>query len=153
MATLYTRIIGGEIPGRFVWADEVCVAFLTIEPITPGHTLVVPRAEITQWTECDEETLAHLMAVARTIGTAQQAEWRSPRVGLLAEGFLVPHLHLHVWPAQSPADFEVHDVDHDPDPASLDEAAERLRERLRTHGHGSAVPGPGPLEDSAPAPN
>lgn len=145
MATLYTKIIDGEIPGRFVWADDECVAFLTIAPITPGHTLVVPRAEIAQWTEADDATLAHLMSVARRIGAAQQAEWNAPRAGVLVEGFEVPHLHVHVWPAQSPADFEVHDVDHDPGAAALDDAAERIRARLRAAGHDTHVPGPGPL--------
>ena len=46
MATLFTKIIEGEIPGRFVWSDETCVAFLTIEPLTDGHAMVVPRAEL-----------------------------------------------------------------------------------------------------------
>jgi diadenosine tetraphosphate (Ap4A) HIT family hydrolase len=145
MATLYTKIIDGDIPGRFVWADDECVAFLTIEPITPGHTLVVPRAEIEQWTAADDATLAHLMSVARRIGEAQQAEWDAPRAGVLVEGFLVPHLHIHVWPARSPADFEVHHVDRDPGEAALDDAAERIRARLRAAGHDAFVPGPGPL--------
>lgn len=145
MATLYTKIIDGDLPGRFVWADDTCVAFLTIEPITPGHTLVVPRAEIEEWTVADDGTLAHLMSVARRIGAAQREEWDAPRAGVLLEGFLVPHLHVHVWPARSVADFEVHDVDRDPAPESLDEAAERLRARLRSAGHEAYVPGPGPL--------
>lgn len=145
MATLYTKIIDGDIPGRFVWSDERCVAFLTIEPITPGHTLVVPRAEIEQWTAADDATLAHLMSVARRIGEAQQAEWEVPRVGVLVEGFLIPHLHIHVWPAASPDDFDVHAVDRDPGDAALDDAAERIRTRLRAAGHEAHVPGPGPL--------
>lgn len=145
MASLFSTIIAGGIPGRFVWSDEVCVAFLTIEPLTPGHTLVVPRAEIEDWLIADQATLAHLMDVAQTIGRAQQAEWSAPRVGVLLEGFLVPHLHVHVWPAQSPEDFEVHNVDHDPSPEALDDAAERLRARLRQAGHGQHVPGAGPL--------
>lgn len=145
MATLYTKIIDGDLPGRFVWADDRCVAFLTIEPLTAGHTLVVPRAEVVQWTEADDDLLAHLIGVAKTIGVAQQAEWSAPRVGLMLEGFLVPHLHVHVWPARTMADFDVHHVDHDPGDAALDEAAERLRTRLRTDGHADRVPGPGPL--------
>ena len=68
MPTLFTKIIEGEIPGRFVWSDETCVAFLTIEPLTDGHAMVVPRAELEQWTDADEETWAHLQEVARIIG-------------------------------------------------------------------------------------
>lgn len=145
MASLFTKIIAGDIPGRFVWADETCVAFLTIEPLTPGHTLVVPRAEIEDWLAADQATLDHLMKVAQTVGRAQQAQWSAPRVGVLLEGFLVPHLHVHVWPAQSPEDFEVHNVDHHPAPEALDEAAELLRIRLRDAGYAAHVPGPGPL--------
>lgn len=51
MASLFTKIIDGEIPGRFVWKDDRCVAFLTIEPLTPGHALVVPREEVEVWTD------------------------------------------------------------------------------------------------------
>ncbi len=145
MATLFTAIIDGDIPGRFVWADESCVAFLTIEPLRPGHTLVVPRAEIDRWTDADDTTMAHLMQVARTIGLAQQTEWDAPRAGVLIEGFLVPHLHVHVWPAFSAADFDVHNVDHNPSSDALDDAAERLRARLRATGQAGHVPGPGPL--------
>ena len=72
MATLFTKIINGEIPGRFVWSDETCVAFLTIEPVTHGHTMVVSREEIEQWTDADPKTWAHLQEVARIIGRAQQ---------------------------------------------------------------------------------
>ena len=50
MASIFTKIIDGELPGRFVWKDDVCVAFLTIAPVTDGHTLVVPRAEVDRWT-------------------------------------------------------------------------------------------------------
>ncbi|MFV0463118.1 MAG: HIT family protein [Nostocoides sp.] len=145
MATLFTQIIQGGIPGRFVWADQVCVAMLTIEPITPGHTMVVPRAEIEEWTQADDATVAHLMAVAKKIGQAQQAQWSARRVGVLLEGLQVPHLHVHVWPAEGPADFEVHDVEVDPAPEALDDAAERIRAHLREAGHGAYVPGPGPL--------
>ena len=99
MATLFTKIIDGDIPGRFVWADEVVVAFGTIAPITDGHVLVVPRAEIVQLTDAPDDVLSHLMLVARTIGRAQQHAWDAPRAALLVAGFEVPHLHLHVLPA------------------------------------------------------
>ena len=58
MSTLFTKIIDGDIPGRFVWADDVAVAFGTIAPITDGHVLVVPRAEIVQLTEAPDDVLA-----------------------------------------------------------------------------------------------
>lgn len=140
MSTLFTRIINGEIPGRFVWKDDVAVAFLTIGPLTEGHTLVVPRQEVDRWTDVPAELLTQLTTVAQTIGRAQVEAFGSARAGLTIVGFEVEHLHLHVWPVNSMADFDFGRVDHNPDPATLDKNAERLREALRAAGHGEFVP-------------
>ena len=140
MSTLFTRIINGEIPGRFVWKDEEVVAFLTIAPITQGHTLVVPREEVDSWTHATPELLAKVMDVAQSIGKVQEGLFDAKRVGVLMEGFEVDHLHVHVWPACSTADFEIHNVDHNPDPAVMDATAVKLRSALRSAGHGDAVP-------------
>ncbi|WP_026540115.1 HIT family protein [Paenarthrobacter nicotinovorans] len=140
MSTLFTKIINGEIPGRFVWKDQDVVAFLTIAPITPGHTLVVPREEVDSWTHASPELLAKVMDVAQSIGKVQEELFDAKRVGVLMEGFEVDHLHVHVWPAYSTADFEIHNVDHNPDPAVMDATAVKLRAALRSAGHGDAVP-------------
>ncbi|BCW46106.1 HIT family protein [Arthrobacter sp. StoSoilB5] len=140
MSTLFTKIINGEIPGRFVWKDEDVVAFLTIAPITPGHTLVVPREEVDSWTHASPELLAKVMDVAQSIGKVQEELFSAKRVGVLMEGFEVEHLHVHIWPAYSMADFEVHNVDHNPDPAVMDATAVKLRAALRAAGHESFVP-------------
>ena len=70
-SSVFTKIIEGQIPGRFVWADDVCVAFATIEPHTPGHVLVVPRRQFESFTDADEATVAHLAVVARRIAATQ----------------------------------------------------------------------------------
>ncbi len=140
MSTLFSKIIDRQIPGRFVWEDEEVVAFLTIAPLTDGHALVVPRREVADWLEADQPLLARVMEVAQTVGRAQQAAFGAKRVGVLIEGYEVPHLHVHVWPTQSAADFEVHNVDHNPDPKALDAHAETLRAALRGAGHGASVP-------------
>jgi diadenosine tetraphosphate (Ap4A) HIT family hydrolase len=140
MATLFTRIIDGEIPGRFVWADDRAVAFGTIAPITDGHVLVVPRAEVAQLTDADDDLLAHLVVVAKTIGRAQQAAWGAPRAALLVAGFEVPHLHLHVLPAWGEAELSFTNARHDVPAEQLDAAAERLRDALRAAGEGAHVP-------------
>lgn len=145
MTTLFTKIITGEIPGRFVWSDETCVAFLTIEPMADGHVMVVSREEIAQWTEADPDTWAHLQHVAQVIGRAQQAEWEAPRIGMMLEGFEVAHLHVHIWPAWSHQDFDPSRVMRDVPDERFEEAAERLRTRLRADGHEAQVVGPGPL--------
>jgi len=140
MATLFTQIITGAIPGRFVWADDVVVAFTTIAPITDGHTLVVPRAEIAQLTEASDEVLEHLVRVAKRIGIAQQAAWSAPRTALLVAGFEVPHLHVHVLPAWDESSLTFANARSDVAAAALDDAAERLRTALRATGHGACVP-------------
>jgi histidine triad (HIT) family protein len=138
VSTLFSRIIQGEVPGRFIWRDERCVAFLTIAPLRSGHTLVVPRIEVDEWTSIDDDLLTHLVVVAKHIGTAQKAAFDAPRVGIIIAGFEVPHLHVHVFPAWNVDDFDFGNADPDPDPAELDAAADTLRQTLRETGHSSA---------------
>lgn len=140
MPTLFSRIIAGELPARFVWSDPEVVAFLSIAPLRPGHTLVVPRAEVDQWTAADPGLLTHSVEVAQLIGQAQQQAWTAPRVALAIVGFEVPHLHIHVSPAWEMSDIDFTAVGPEPDGAKLDEAAVRLREALRDRGHREFVP-------------
>lgn len=143
MSTLFTRIIRGDEPARFVWQDENCVGFLTIEPRQPGHTLVVPRLEVDRWLDAPDTLIAELMVVAHRIGSAQREEWGSDRAGLMIEGYMVPHLHIHVWPSWSPLEFRPSGIDRSADPLALDEAAIRLRTRLRKNGYTQQVPADG----------
>src|SRR5215207_9420156 len=89
MATLFTRIIEGEIPGRFVWRDDRAVAFLTIGPIAPGHALVVPVAQVDHWIDVEPDLAAHLMGVAQAVGRAQQAAFSPTRIGMIIAGLEV----------------------------------------------------------------
>ena len=141
MPTILTRIIEGEIPGRFVWSDPICVAFMDVRPLGRGHVLVVPRVEVDHWIDLDAETCAHLMQVARAIATAQNAALSPARVGLVIAGFEVPHAHVHVVPADGMDNLDFHLADENPDQADLDVVADLLRETLRAQGHGSSVPG------------
>jgi diadenosine tetraphosphate (Ap4A) HIT family hydrolase len=129
MPTLFTRIIDGELPARFVYTDDVVVAFLSIAPLTAGHTLVVPREETDQWTDAPESLLHHCLDVARRIGNAAKQAFGAPRAGLIIAGLEVPHLHVHVFPAWTLGDFSFSQAKHASD-AELDEAAARLREAL-----------------------
>ena len=140
MATLFTKIIQGEIPGRFVWRDERAVVFLTIAPISSGHALVVPIEEVDHWIDLDQGLAAHLMDVARHVGRAQMAAFSPTRIGMIIAGLEVPHCHLHLIPIDSEADLSFARADHSPDPDALDAAAERLRAALRADGHGDVVP-------------
>lgn len=140
MSTVFTKIIAGEIPGRFVWADDVCAVFSTIAPITDGHMLVVPRVEIGQYTEAPDDVLAHLAVVAKSVGQAQQAAFGSPRAAVLVAGFEVEHLHLHVLPAWDEASLRFSAARHDVPAEELDAAAEKVRAALVDAGHGTNVP-------------
>ncbi len=134
MTTVFTRIIAGEIPGRFVWRDERCVAFLTIAPLRPGHVLVVPRVEVEHWVDLEPGELAHTTEVARVVGLALQRAYSPAKVGLIVAGLEVPHVHLHVVPIDEIADLDFARVDPNPDPAALDADAERIRAALRELG-------------------
>lgn len=135
MASIFTKIIDGELPGRFVWKDDICVAFLTIAPVTDGHTLVVPRAEVDRWTDLDPEEFAHIMKVAQIVGGGVMDAFDAPRAGELIAGFEVPHTHVHVFPAWDMGGFDLSKADSDASAASMDSAAEAIRAALRERGH------------------
>src|SRR3954447_12187273 len=135
MATIFTRIIEGDLPGTFVWRDDVCVAFLSIAPLRPGHTLVVPRAEVDHWIDLPADTNAHLIGVSREIGAAQMDAFSPARIGLIIAGLEVPHTHLHLVPIDAESDLSFAKADPNPSPDALDAAATRLREALRSAGH------------------
>lgn len=130
MASVFSKIIAGELPGRFVYQDDAAVAFLTIAPLTQGHVLVVPREEVDNWESIDDELADHLNAVARRLGRAVKRAFDAPRAGLVVAGFEVPHLHLHVFPAYSLHNFDFGTVDQNPTPESLDEAQTKIVEAL-----------------------
>src|SRR4029079_2611415 len=134
MATIFTRIIDGELPGTFVWRDDVCVAFLSIAPLRPGHTLGVPSAERAHWIALPLETTAHLMGVAHEIGAAQMDAFSPTRIGLIIAGLEVPHTHLHVVPIDAEGDLSFANADPDADAATLAEAGARLRAALTARG-------------------
>lgn len=104
MASVFTRIIAGELPGTFVYTDDVCVAFMTINPISRGHLLVVPRIEIDQWTDLPDDISQHCFAVAKKLAKAQKQVLPCERIAVIIAGFEVPHCHLHVIPASTIAD-------------------------------------------------
>lgn len=138
MTTLFSRIIDGELPGVFVWSDPLCMAFLSISPATRGHTLVVPRSEIDHWVDAPVDLMDHLMHVAREVGRAQLAAFECERIGLVIQGFEVPHLHVHVLPTASAADFQ-HLGGESVPAEELQQVGRELRAALAEAGHASAV--------------
>lgn len=134
MATVFTKIIEGEIPASFVWKDDRCVAFMSINPLRAGHTLVVPREEIDHWLDCPGALRDHLFEVAQTVGTAIQDGFAPTRVGLLIAGLEVPHLHLHVVPIDGVRDLDFANAAASVDREELEEAAKTIRRPLRARG-------------------
>jgi len=139
MASVFSMIINGDIPGRFVWKDDDVVSFLTINPVTDGHLLVVPRQEVDHWESVDPALFGKISSVAQILGSAVKAAFDAPRMGLLIAGLEVPHLHVHVFPAWQLENFDLANAQKEPDPAALDAAAAKIREQLRTLGHGEYV--------------
>jgi len=130
MPSVFTRIINGELPGRFVYQDDRCAAFLSIAPLRPGHTLVVPKQEVDHWLDLDADLVAHLTQVAQTVGRGQMLAFAPTRVGLMIAGLEVPHVHIHVVPIDGPHDLDFANADHRASAAALDEAADKLRQAL-----------------------
>lgn len=135
MATIFTRIIDGEIPGTFVWRDDVCVVFLSINPMAHGHALVVPRAEVDHWIDLPEETVAHLMRVSHLVGKAQQAAFACERIGLIVAGYEVPHVHVHVIPTTDMRQLSFANAAASVSREELAAAATALRAALSAAGH------------------
>ena len=134
MATIFTQIIEGKLPARFVWKDDRCVVFLSIRPLRPGHCLVVPREEIDHWIDLEPDLLCHLAETAQAVGRAQMAAFKPERIGLMLAGLEVPHCHFHVVPIRGLHDLDFGNQDLDPDPKMMDEAADTIRRELRRLG-------------------
>ena len=130
MASIFSRIFAGELPGRIVYADDKAVALLTIAPLRPGHVLVVPREEVDHWQDLDADLAAHLMVLAQRIGRAVREAFPAERVGLVIAGLEVPHTHLHLVPLDTLGDLDFTRADPSPDPVALDAAAARIRAAL-----------------------
>ena len=134
MASIFPPVLNGELPGRFVWRDDRAVAFLTIQPLKPGHTLVVPIDEVDHWLDLDPELARHLLDVSQQVGKAIDRAFEPEKVGLIIAGLEVSRVHLHVTPIHALQDLNFANADWNPDPADLDAAAEKIRGALRELG-------------------
>lgn len=133
--SVFTRIIRGELPGRFVWRSDDVVAFLTIAPHQPGHTMVVPVQQVDKWTDLPDALWLRLNEVAIEIARAQESAFDCVRVGTVIAGLEVPHVHIHLVPIRSEADLSFAGADHGATAEALDAAAESIRAALRARGH------------------
>lgn len=137
MASVFTLIMEGKIPGNFVWKDDRAVAILTIQPIRQGHVLVIPREEIDQWSDLPLDLSAHLMQVSHKIANALKVAYPATRVGLMIAGLEVPHTHIHLVPMDSMKDLSF-EYAKNADGDQLKQTAEKIRLTLQAQGHKEA---------------
>jgi len=130
MPSIFTRIIAGELPSHLVHRDETCISFLSINPLAPGHALVVPIREVDQWLDLTESEVAHLILVAQRVGNAQRRVFNPQRVGIIVAGYEVPHCHIHVVPTNSMRELDFANAASTVDHAQLAEYAASLRDAL-----------------------
>ncbi len=129
MATLFTRILKGEIPSVKILEDERCFAFLDIRPINPGHTLVVPKLEVDSLWDAPADLLAAMLPFAQKASKAIQEATGCRRVGMLVAGFEVPHAHIHLVPIETEGDLSFSRA-RPAKPEELQAMGQRIRERL-----------------------
>lgn len=104
MASIFTRIIQGELPSYKVFEDDVVISILALDQVNLGHVLVIPKKETNHWFDVPENEYLHLQQVSQKIGKAIKAATDCPRVLTVAVGFEVQHYHLHLIPAWGIAD-------------------------------------------------
>lgn len=126
MSSVFTKILAGDLPGHFVHKDESCAVFLSINPISPGHALVVPREEVSHWVDLSSDLNAHLMRVAQRVGKAQMEVLSPARIGMIIAGFEVPHTHLHLVPINRESELSFAHAASTVDHSELAEIAEKL---------------------------
>jgi diadenosine tetraphosphate (Ap4A) HIT family hydrolase len=134
MATIFTKIINGEIPGTFVFRDDICVAFLSINPIAPGHLLVVPLEEVDEWTDLSPHVIQHLTSIAHKLAQALKTSHPCLRVGLIIAGYEINHCHIHVIPTQSMPDLDFKNAASSVDRDELETSATSIRQAMSTVG-------------------
>ena len=128
MASLFTKIINREIPAHIVAEDERYIAFLDINPLVMGHTLVVPKKEVDYIFDLDDETLAGLNIFCKKVASAIEKSFSCLRVGVAVIGLEVPHTHVHLVPLNSMADINFSREKLKLSPEELANAAEKIRQ-------------------------
>jgi histidine triad (HIT) family protein len=130
MPSIFTRIVNGEIPCYKVAEDDRFLAFLDIQPLTEGHTLVIPKQEVDYLFDLSEELYLGLMAFARKIVPALEKSCPCVRIGVAVIGLEVPHAHLHLIPIQKSSDMSFENPKLKFSPEKMADLAERIRKSL-----------------------
>lgn len=130
MATVFTKIVNGDIPSHKVYEDEDHLAFLTIDPFSDGHTLVIPKQEYEHIWQMPEEEYKKLWSVAKKVAVQIDNIFKPERIGTFVDGAEVPHVHIHLVPVQKgslSALIRSHKEITEPDHAKLEQIAKKLK--------------------------
>lgn len=130
MATVFTMILQGDIPGTFVHRDDRCAVFMSINPMAPGHALVVPVEEVDHWIDGDPDLIAHLFTVSHRVAVAQEKAFGCERVGMIIAGYEVPHAHIHLVPTNEMSELSFANAAAAVDRDDLESWADRIRAEL-----------------------
>ena len=128
MSTIFTKIIAGEIPCEKIWEDDRHFAFLDINPIQPGMTIVVPKTEIDNAFDMSDTDYAAFLTAAKHLTPAIKEATNEARVGLIIEGLEVPHAHIKLVPISNAGDLDQSNAK----PATPEELKE-MGEKIRSH--------------------
>ncbi|MCK9155780.1 MAG: HIT family protein [Paludibacteraceae bacterium] len=130
MATIFTKIINGEIPCYKIAEDDKYFAFLDINPVKKGHTLVIPKIEDDYIFNLDDDTLSGLVLFAKKVALAMESAMPCKRIGLAVMGMEVPHVHIHLVPMENEGDLNFAKEKLKLTPAEMNEIAEKIRKEL-----------------------
>lgn len=127
MADIFSKIVEGEIPSHKVAENEEFYAFLDINPVAMGHTLVIPRREVDYIFDMDDDELARMVVFAKRVAHAIKQAFPCRKIGVAVFGLEVPHAHIHLVPMQSEKDMDFHKPKLSPSSEELAAAAEKIR--------------------------
>ena len=131
MASIFSKIIAGEIPSYKVAEDERCYAFLDIRPVVFGHTLVIPKQEVDYYFDLDDDYLADLNVFAKKVAKVLREEVPCKRIGVMVAGLEVPHAHIHLIPMNAISDLSFSNPRPHVSEEEMRELAERLWKKLK----------------------
>lgn len=130
MASIFTKIVNGEIPCHKIAENEKFLAFLDVFPLVHGHILVIPKKEIDYIFDIEDVALAEMMIFAKKVAKAQKAAVTCKRIGLAVIGLEVPHAHIHLVPLNSVSDINFAQPKISPTPTQLSEMAEKIKSKF-----------------------
>lgn len=130
MPSLFTKIINREIPGYILAEDDDCLAFLDINPLAYGHTLIVPKQEVDYIFDLESELLANLMEFSKNVAMGLEKSVPCKRIGVAVIGLEVPHAHIHLVPLNSVGDINFSKPELSFPPEEMEKLREKIKENL-----------------------